>query len=74
MYLKDDDLSPIEDVLRPYIKNNNKLVLVRSYFEDITGRGRSPLLLHQENHCLCERSGKVCCAQRRVGGFESTVS
>ncbi|OLQ00492.1 hypothetical protein AK812_SmicGene16848 [Symbiodinium microadriaticum] len=56
MYFEDEDLSPIEDMLRPYI-DANKLVLVRSYFEGLTGHGWSPLLLYQENHCLWRAKG-----------------
>jgi len=56
MYFEDKDLSPIEEMLRPYI-DSNKLVLVRSYFEGITGHGWSPLLLFQENLCLWRAKG-----------------
>ena len=48
MYFEDQDLSPIEEMLRPYI-DSHKLVLVRSYFHGITGYGWSPLLPMQES-------------------------
>ncbi|CAE7242908.1 unnamed protein product [Symbiodinium sp. CCMP2592] len=56
MYFEDQDLSPMEDMLRPYI-DSHKVVLVRSYFHGITGHGWSPLLYLQENHCLWRSKG-----------------